>query len=147
MFETLKGSCALPLLYRRPVLVGGERVVDGGVSDPVPVEEAYRRGAREILVIRSRPAEFVKTRDWSVLLTAALLRGQRALARAIQETADKYQRAVAFARTPPTDCRVHTIAPAAPLLSGRTTQARRKLEQDYALGRQLARDAIARWPA
>jgi predicted patatin/cPLA2 family phospholipase len=108
------------------------------------VAEAYRRGAREIVVVRSRPADFVKTRDWSVLLTSALMRKQRSLARAVRNTALAYQRAVSFSLNPPADCRVVTIAPPTRLASTRTTRDRSKLERDYALGRELAAEMIAR---
>jgi predicted acylesterase/phospholipase RssA len=50
----LKASSALPILYRGPVLLRGQRLVDGGVAAPIPVREAYRRGARRILVVRTR---------------------------------------------------------------------------------------------
>ncbi|HPB83123.1 MAG TPA: patatin family protein, partial [Spirochaetota bacterium] len=54
--EYLKASSSLPVLYRNILKIDGEEVTDGGIADPVPVIEAYRRGARTITVIRSRPA-------------------------------------------------------------------------------------------
>jgi predicted patatin/cPLA2 family phospholipase len=68
--EFLKAGCALPLLYRGPVQRGQEMLVDGSVSDPIPVQEAHRRGARRIVVIRSRPAHAIK-RDGPVDALAA----------------------------------------------------------------------------
>jgi flagellar hook protein FlgE len=61
MFDALKASSALPLFYRPAISINGEELVDGGVADPIPVEEAYRLGARRIMVLRSRPANVVKT--------------------------------------------------------------------------------------
>ncbi|KAF0167378.1 MAG: patatin, partial [Caulobacteraceae bacterium] len=55
-FAALKASCALPWLYRASVRVDDQALIDGGVSDPFGVEEAYRQGARRIVVVRSRPA-------------------------------------------------------------------------------------------
>src|ERR1700733_1524752 len=40
ILETLKASCALPFLYRHTVRVGADELVDGGISDPLPVREA-----------------------------------------------------------------------------------------------------------
>jgi predicted patatin/cPLA2 family phospholipase len=147
MFDALKGSCALPGLYRERVSVDGEPLIDGGVSDPIPVAEAYRRGARRILVVRSRPAGYVKTAGWSSRLSSLFLRGQPVVAKAMRRTAERYQRAVALLRAPPGDCRVIHVAPVAPMSTGRTTQDRRALERDYAHGREMAEDAIARWRA
>lgn len=147
MFDVLKGSCALPILYRGDVRVGSESLVDGGVSDPIPVEEAYRRGARRILVVRSRPGTYVKTGGWSARLSALALRSQPAVARAVRRTAERYQRAVQFLHNPPSDCRVVQVAPTLPLATHRTTQDISLLERDYALGRERGADAMRRWAA
>jgi predicted patatin/cPLA2 family phospholipase len=145
MFDALKGSCALPGLYRGRVAVDGEPLIDGGVSDPIPAEEAYRRGARRLLVIRSRPAHYVKTDGWSSRLSALALRKQPVVAAAMRRTAERYQRAVALLRSPPPGCRIVEVAPRVPMSTGRTTRDPRALERDYAHGREMGEEAIERW--
>jgi predicted patatin/cPLA2 family phospholipase len=146
MLAALKASCALPGLYRARVEVDGVDLFDGGVSDPVPAEQAYRLGARRILVIRSRPAAFVKEGGWSARLTPLLFRDRPVVAAAMQRTAERYQKAVAFLRSPPSDCHVVHVAPAGPLATGRTTQDPRALRADYAAGRAAGEVAIQHWP-
>jgi predicted patatin/cPLA2 family phospholipase len=149
MFEALKGSCALPGLYRGVTSVAGIGLIDGGVSDPIPVEEAYRRGARRILIVRSRPPEFVKTAGrWSgvsAALTRLAFRSRPEVAFAMARTVPEYQRAVAWIQAPPADCEIVHVAPPRPLATHRTTQARRSLEADYALGREMGERAIEAW--
>jgi predicted patatin/cPLA2 family phospholipase len=145
MFDVLKGSCALPGLYRGTVYDDGEPLIDGGVSDPVPVEEAYRRGARRILVIRSRPADYVKTAGWSSRLASFALRNQPVVADAMRRTPARYRRAVTFLKAPPADCQLVHVAPVTAMRTGRTTQDRRALERDYAHGREMAEAAMDRW--
>jgi len=147
MFDALKGSCALPALYRGQVTLGGEPLIDGGVSDPIPVEEAYRRGARRIVVVRSRPAAYVKQNGWSTRVAAALARSRPAVGAAMLQTADRYQRAVALLHSPPLDCHVVQVAPTTPLHTSRTTRALRALEHDYRHGREQGEEAIRRWEA
>jgi predicted patatin/cPLA2 family phospholipase len=147
MFDVLKGSCALPVLYRERIRVEGEGLVDGGVSDPIPVEEAHRRGARRILAIRSRPARYVKTDGWGTAFSAFLLRGDPAVAMAVRRTAERYQRAVRFLEQPPAGCRIIQVAPPSALATKRTTQRRASLEQDYELGRKLGLEAMKEWAA
>src|SRR5205085_12657780 len=53
MIEVLRASSAVPLLFRKFVELDGRRFTDGGLSAPIPVEEAYRRRPRRILLIRS----------------------------------------------------------------------------------------------
>jgi predicted patatin/cPLA2 family phospholipase len=134
----LKAGCALPFLYRGPVHVAQDSLVDGGLVDPIPAQEAYRRGARRMLVIRSRPARVVKRSGPLTRPVSALLFRTPALARASRETAERYQQAVSFVHAPPTDARIVEIAPDQPLRTQRTTQDPKRLRADYALGRQHA---------
>jgi predicted patatin/cPLA2 family phospholipase len=145
VFDALKGSCALPGLYRGRVAVRGESLVDGGVSDPIPVEEAYRRGARRMVVVRSRPASYVKTNGWSSRLSAAWMRGTPTVAAAMLRTAERYQRAVAMLLAPPPDCHVVHVAPTIPMRTSRTTRDRAALDHDYLHGRAKGEEAILAW--
>jgi predicted patatin/cPLA2 family phospholipase len=137
--DFLKAGCALPLLYRGPVSIRGESVVDGGLVDPIPAREAYRRGARRLLVIRSRPSHVVKHKSpLDAVLARLLFRDGPAVARAARETPRRYQEAVAFLRSPPADAQILEIAPALPLSTSRTSQNIDKLRKDYALGLELS---------
>lgn len=55
--DVLRASCAIPNLVSRAVTVNGEHYVDGGVSASVPIQEAWRREARSIVVIRTEKPE------------------------------------------------------------------------------------------
>lgn len=52
---TLIATCAIPKLYAQPVHIGDNTYVDGGVSASIPVQEAWRRSARFITVVRTEP--------------------------------------------------------------------------------------------
>jgi predicted patatin/cPLA2 family phospholipase len=145
MLEALKASCALPLLYRKTVTLDGEQFVDGGLSDPIPVREAYRRGARTIVVLRSRAAHFVKNARIANRVGAWAMRRDPGLVKACRNAAAVYRDAVDFMTSPPPDCNVIQVAPAAALATGRTSRDRAALERDYALGRALGREAIIRF--
>ena len=145
MLEALKASCALPLLYRKTVTLHGEQYVDGGLSDPIPVREAYRRGARTIVVIRSRAAHFIKKARIANSFGAWAMRREPGLVKACRGAAAVYRDAVSFMSKPPPDCHVIQVAPSAALATGRTSRDRSGLERDYALGRALGRDAIDRF--
>jgi predicted patatin/cPLA2 family phospholipase len=145
MLAALKASCALPVLYRHPIRVGGQPFVDGGLSDPLPVREAYRRGARTILVVRSRAANFVKRDRLVNRIGAWTMRANPAVASACKSAVVAYAEGVAFLRAPPSDCAIIQVAPETALATRRTSRDRGSLERDYALGRALGRDAITRF--
>jgi predicted patatin/cPLA2 family phospholipase len=142
--DELKAGCALPLFYRGSIRVGEHEVVDGGLTDPIPVEEAYRRGARRLVVVRSRPADFVKRDSLFSQLLPALSAVSPAVARAMRSTARRYQEAVRFIASPPSDAEILHLAPPRPLMSSRTTQDRARLEADYELGCSVARESLSR---
>ncbi|MGR5166047.1 patatin-like phospholipase family protein [Vibrio astriarenae] len=54
-FDVLRATCAIPMLYFHDIEFDGATWVDGGVTASIPVQEAYRRGANEIVVITTAP--------------------------------------------------------------------------------------------
>ena len=145
IMHALKSSCALPLLTRSAAHVGQQRLLDGGIAAPIPVQEAYRRGARRIVVVRSRPAHFVKRRSRLGSLASVAFRSSPPLARALSRAHLAYRAAVEFISNAPEDCAIIQVAPATELATGRTTQSIRALELDYALGREAGERAIHAW--
>ncbi|MGD0676488.1 MAG: patatin family protein [Polyangiaceae bacterium] len=145
MLDAIKASCAFPVLYRHAVRLDGNPYVDGGMSDPLPVREAYRRGARTIVVIRSRAARFVKKTRLTNHVGAWMMRREPGVALACRGAARAYGEGFAFLRAPPKDCDIIHVAPEEPLATSRTSRDRASLERDYALGRALSRDAMERF--
>jgi predicted patatin/cPLA2 family phospholipase len=145
MLDAIKASCAFPVLYRSTVRFGTDHFVDGGLSDPLPVREAYRRGARTIVVVRSRAARFVKKTRLSNHVAAWIMRGQPGVARACLDTARAYRDGLRFVDSPPADCTIVHVAPSAALATSRMSRDADALERDYTLGRALGREAIDRY--
>lgn len=75
----LKASSALPIIYRGFPLIDGRPTMDGGIADPIPVHEALKRGARRIMVVRSRPKGYVKKAGLSQALMLWKLNNYSAL--------------------------------------------------------------------
>lgn len=139
----LKASSAVPLFYRHPVACDAGDAVDGGVTDPIPVMEAYRRGARTIMVIRSRTKEYVKKEGMEVNVTGWVLRKHERLSRALHAQAARYREAVDFMHNPPEGVRIIHVAPDHPLLTKRTSRNIDDLREDYELGKTYGMNAIA----
>lgn len=51
MLEPLLGSCFLPPFYGRAVRVNGDWLLDGGLTDNLPVEAVAERGVDEVLAV------------------------------------------------------------------------------------------------
>lgn len=140
--EHLLASSALPVLYRRFVPLDGRLVTDGGVADPIPVMEAYRRGAGRIVVIRTRPVGRGKSRRLDGWAAALFLRRYPALRARIQDLHRVYEKAVEFIRHPPDGVAVQQIAPPPSLGTSRVSSRMDTIQADYRLGRQAGEEFI-----
>lgn len=58
-YRAIMASCALPVMCR-PISFHDRTYFDGGLSDSIPVERAFRKGCDRVVVILSKPRSFVK---------------------------------------------------------------------------------------
>ncbi|WP_430460299.1 patatin-like phospholipase family protein [Thalassolituus sp. LLYu03] len=147
IFQALKASGTMPIAYKGEVWLRDRQWVDGGVADSLPVEEAYRRGAREILVLRSNPSSYRKKAYRLNKLFPLLLRSYPGVAKRLQQRHADYNRALDFIRNPPADCVVHEICPPDSFAASQFSRDPQVLHQAYELGLEAGRDWLARQPA
>lgn len=133
-YQIQKASSALPLMYRTPVMIDGAGYVDGGVADAIPVREAYERGARSIVVVRSRPISYVKKLSSEARLLRWLFRKNPPLLQALERREETYMDSIEFIRRPPRDAQIVEITPTGLQKTSRTTQELESLEHDYHMG-------------
>lgn len=137
--DLLKASCSLPILYRTPLTIRGETLIDGGVSHAIPAEEAHRRGAERILVIRSQPENYVKSAGLESRLVRWHFRDNPALLKTVDKRLVAYNRTLDFIRSPPDGVRIKSIHPPERLRTSRTSTDLAGLISDYRLGHEQAR--------
>lgn len=130
----LKVSSAIPVLYRGRLITEKGNALDGGIADPIPVLEAYRRGARKITVIRSRPSDYIKKKSPMAFLLPLFFRKHPALSRALINRAEIYMKTVEFIRNPPADTEVLEIAPPPDMAADRVTKNLKILRDTYNTG-------------
>jgi len=143
--QVLKASSALPVIYRGFPLVDGRPMTDGGLSDPIPVAEAIRRGAKRLMVVRSRPHGHRSRPDATSLFAYWFLRNYPALQSAMKSHDRIYNDAVTLINRPPDGVSITEISPPESFRPGRFTRDVRTLIEGYDQGRAMAGQAIARW--
>jgi len=143
--HVLKASSALPVIYRGFPVVDGRRMTDGGVAAPIPVDEAIRRGASRIMVIRSRPRALMSRKDAWSMLTRLMLYRHPALQATIDRHHAAYADAVALIRRPPDGVTMVEISPPDDFRASRFTRDPGVLHSAYEQGRTASRDAIQQW--
>jgi len=143
--QLLKASSAVPLLYRDYPRIEGRPMTDGGVADAIPVGEAIRRGARRIMVIRSRHRDYIKRNSPSEYLIRWYVRAYPFLEQAVAKRVRRYNDTVALIRRPPNGVAIVEICPPERFRVSRLSQDLSVLQEGYDQGRAAATEAIALW--
>ena len=135
-------TCALPFVFRKAIVVDGERYVDGGVADSIPVRKAWEMGARDITVVLSRPLGYRKKEkasdDDDSLMQKALEKmfgNDAALLAAMQQRSADYNASLDFIHNPPAGCCIRVIAPPDDFPVSRLTMNLGKIERGYEQGK------------
>jgi len=134
----LKASSALPILYKKGVQIDDEYYVDGGLAAPIPVEEAYQRGAKRIVVIRTVPKDAEIQSPWAHKLKSWICTSNRCpkILDLITHHENAYQKTLNFLAKPPKGIEIIQIFPEQPLGSSLVGSSDVALNDDYQLGIQ-----------
>ncbi|MGG4610236.1 patatin-like phospholipase family protein [Providencia sp. Me31A] len=144
--DMIRASSAIPGFYRTGVEFDGTLYHDGGISAAVPVEEAYRRGADTIVVIRTVPSQMYFTPEWLKRMTQWLEGDSNSLQRMatmLKVHLNSYRKTQEFIENPPNDVQIFEIYPPVPLKSSALGSKISSLNEDYHTGRRCGRYFIA----
>jgi predicted patatin/cPLA2 family phospholipase len=132
----LKASSAIPYVYKQGVNVDGKALIDGGVTAPLPIQEAYELGAQTIVTIKTTTTVQPKLNG--------LLRHSKPLiertpylnkmAKIYRHHYSSYRQAELFVAEPPANVNVITLEPKKPLRSRVLNSSKQDLIADYKLG-------------
>ena len=110
-FDVIKASCAVPGACQ-PYPVLGKPGFDGGVADPVPYKRAIAQGCDRIVLLLTRPADYLRpSLDHPEVMEKALRRWPNTYGALIRRSA-RYNRDVAAVKELEKEGRALLIAPA-----------------------------------
>ncbi len=132
-YRVLNATSCLPVMCR-PVPVGGRDFYDGGVADPVPVAKALEMGADRIVLILTRPKDFVMEGKFETVAARLLGKKYPALADAMRRRAERYNTAVRQAKALESQGRCLILAPTAVRGTGTVEKDAAVLERLYREG-------------
>ena len=110
-YRVLNASSCLPVMCR-PVVIDGQAYYDGGVADPVPLEKAQSEGMDRIVLILTRPVDYVMDGKFENAAAKLLEKKYPACAAALRDRPRKYNETVAKAKALAKEGRCLIIAPA-----------------------------------
>lgn len=85
----LQATCALPLMFPSYHIEGVE-CMDGGVADSIPYQRAFEQGCDRVIVVLTRPRDYVKTKDGSLPLVTRAYRKHPNFCDAMRQRAQRY---------------------------------------------------------
>ena len=142
--DLIIASCSLPFVTKGEHMYGDNKYFDGGWGDALPVIEAYNRGAREIVVIRTWVSGLKTTQSWVDYFGSIYYRSNPVLSELFNSSFKNYNEAVEFIKNPPSDLQIIEIAPEKNLYSGTYSYSKSSILRDYRYGLDLGTQYISR---
>lgn len=134
ILDIIRASASMPLVSR-PVEIDGRRLLDGGITDSIPLPWLESVGYGRSVVILTKPLGYRKRK--TSRLSRLLLRKMPAVAEAMARRHVTYNETVEAIEERERKGEILVIRPDAPLPIGRTCHDRTKIETVYALGRAV----------
>jgi len=107
--EMMRASASMPFCSRM-VPIGGEKYLDGGIADSIPVKKALKMGFDKVIVVLTQPADYVK-KPMNPLMIKAFYRKYPNLCRTLIERHDRYNAQAADVAQLEKEGRVFVIRP------------------------------------
>ena len=134
-FDWIRASASMPLVSR-PVPLDGRLLLDGGISDSIPLRYFQGQGFDRNIVILTQPKGFYKKRTKLMPLFHLFMRRYPAIVRAMSRRHLMYNDELAYLEEQEKQGTILLIYPQDTLPIGRTEQDETKMRRVYAMGRQ-----------
>lgn len=136
-FDWIRASASMPLVSRA-VEIDGMKLLDGGISDSVPLRYFESIGYDRNIVVLTRPSDYVKKKNGILPLIKAKYRKYPKMVELMADRHNAYNKDIAYITEKEKRGEVLVIRPEAALPIGRVDKDPEKLRAVYEIGRQTA---------
>ena len=141
--QWMRASASMPLASR-VVEIDGFKLLDGGISDSIPLRYAESLGYDRNVVILTQPKGFVKKKNTLLPILKMALGKYPELIRAISVRHDMYNETLEYISDKESRGQVFVIRPEKALEIGSVEHDKKELLRVYELGRKAGRDNLER---
>ena len=145
LYEWIRASSSMPMVSRI-VDIDGKRLLDGGISDSIPLQFMESQGYDRNIVVLTQPSGFVKKPNPLMWLARVMLRRYPALIDAMARRHEMYNAQLDYVARRQAEGAAIVIQPDEPLPISRLSSDPHKMQQTYDLGRDAACRAFDRNP-
>lgn len=132
-YDIFKASSCIPVVCK-PYAVNGILCCDGGLADPVPVQKAFDDGCDKVVVILTRPRDFVRVPKRDMRMAKLVRKKYERVSDCFLLRYKKYNDEVALAKKYEKGGKVLLIAPDNCCGMKTLTRDRKRLEEMYQKG-------------
>jgi len=140
--EYIRASSSMPLVSHM-VEAGGRRLLDGALSDSIPLERFEKLGFERNVVVLTQPAGYVKRPSRAQMLLKLVYRNYPRLVAAAAERAERYNAQLEYVRAAEAAGRALVLRPESPLPIGRICHDPAALRAAHRLGFAAAERRMA----
>ncbi|MBQ7461181.1 MAG: patatin family protein [Bacteroidaceae bacterium] len=132
--DWIRASASMPLVSR-PVPLDGKLLLDGGISDSIPLRYFQGQGFERNIVVLTQPKGFFKKKTKLMPLFHLFMRKYPAIVQAMARRHLMYNEELAYLEEEERKGNILLIYPQDTLPIGRTEQDEQKMHRVYAMGR------------
>lgn len=147
ILTVIRASSSLPFIA--PIVeYRGKRLLDGGISDPIPIKKAQQDGMTKNVVVLTRNVDYQKKKSNMLWMAKRSYRDYPGLLQALERRYRVYNETVAYLEKEEEKGNIFIIRPEQPLSVGRMERNPVKLEGLYQQGYEEAKanyDQLIKW--
>lgn len=141
-FDWIRASASLPLVSQF-VEINGQKLLDGGIADSIPLKYFESIGYDRCVLILTQPADYVKGKNRMLPIAKLKYRKYPNLVRTMRDRHLIYNEATAYVKERQAEGSVFVIRPKEALDLSRLEKDPEKLRLAYALGKSAAEEKLS----
>lgn len=141
-FDWIRASASMPLVSHM-VEIDGVKMLDGGISDPIPLQYFETLGYNRNVLILTQPKGYRKKKSSAMLLIKLMYRKYPHLVAAMAQRHEVYNATMDYIDAQEADGKIFVLRPDSPLPVSRVEKSPDKLRVAYEIGRKAAAAKMA----
>ena len=137
IYDWILASSSMPIVSR-VVDIDGQRLIDGGIADSIPLRYFQEQGFERNVVVLTQPADYLKQPLGHLRLIRHLLRRYPTLLEAWERRHEMYNAELQYIAEQAAAGNALVICPEQTLPIGHLSHSRKRIRETYQLGHNLA---------
>ncbi len=135
-YEYIRASASMPMVSNI-VEVGGRKLLDGGVTDSIPLRFFQEQGYERNLVILTQPADYQKQHNRLMPILRLWLHRYPKMIEALDKRHEMYNRQLEYVREEERKGNTYVIRPPEKLVIGHISHDENEMQGVYQMGRRV----------